>query len=104
MLKQILIYLILTIAVVILAKYVHLLIVYIDIIYTYLHITIAPIFSKSGLGLVFSKVVLLILIPVLLASVPALSYRLIKGSDMPCFIEITWCLWLVLVLSNIMIH
>ncbi len=104
MLKQIVIYLILTLAVILFAKYVHLLIVYIDIIYTYLHITIAPIFSHGGLGLLFSKMILYILIPVSLASVPAFAYRLIKGGDMPYFIEITWCLWLILVLSNIMIH
>jgi hypothetical protein len=104
MLKQILIYLLLTIAVVLFAKYVHLLIVYIDIIYTYLHISIAPIFSKGGSGLFISKVVLLVVIPILLAGVPALVYRLIKGPDMPYFIEITWCFWLILVLSNIMIH
>lgn len=104
MLKQSLIYLVLSIVVVIFAKYIHVLIVYIDILYTYMHYKLSPIFNQGGIGGIVSKVTLLVLIPVVIAAIPALIYRLIKGSSMPCLIELTWCLWLVIVLSHILIR
>ncbi|HHF7348073.1 TPA: hypothetical protein ACPSKE_001250 [Legionella feeleii] len=104
MLRQSLIYLALSILVVIFAKYAHMLIVYIGMLYVFINVKLTPIFSQSGLGLMIRKVILLVLIPILIAAVPALTYRLIKGNDMPYLIEFTWCLWLVIVLSNILIH
>lgn len=104
MLKQSLIYLVLSILVVLFAKYLHVLIVYIDIFYTYVHLKLGPYFAKGGLGHFMSKVILLVIIPVLIACIPALLYRLIKGTNMPYLVELTWCLWLVIVLSNILIR
>lgn len=104
MLRLSLIYLLLSILVVIFAKYAHMIIVYIGMLYAFINVKLTPIFSQSGLGLMIRKMILLVFIPVLIAAVPALTYRLVKGKDMPYLIEFTWCLWLVIALSNILIH
>ncbi|KTC87589.1 MULTISPECIES: hypothetical protein [Legionella] len=104
MLRPALIYLLLSIVVVIFARFAHMLIVYIDMLYAFINIKLTPIFSQGGLGLVFRKVILLVAIPVIIAAIPALSFRLVKGKEMPYFIELTWCLWLVIVLSNVLIR
>ncbi|QRN04420.1 hypothetical protein GH742_11320 [Legionella sp. MW5194] len=104
MLRQSLIYLALSILVIVFAKYAHLLIVYIDMFYAYVNLKLAAVFSHTGIGLLIRKVILLTLIPILLASVPALIYRPIRGKPMPYLLELTWCLWLIIVLSNLLIH
>lgn len=104
MLRQSLIFLLLSILVVVFAKYAHLLIVYIDMLYTWINIKLTPVFSQTGMGIVIRKVILLVLIPVFIALIPALIYRLVRGGQMPYFLELTWCLWLVIVLSNVLIH
>lgn len=104
MVKQSLLYLILSILVVIFAKYAHLLIVYIAMAYTYANVKLMPIFSSTAVGIMLRQVLTLVLIPVIIAAIPALSYRLIKGKSMPYFIEVTWLIWLVLVLCKVLIH
>lgn len=104
MLRQSLIYLLLSILVVVFAKYAHALIVYIDMFYVWINWAVSPLFRQIGLGDAISKIIILILVPVIIAAIPALIYRLIKGRDMPGMIELTWCLWLIIVLSNILIH
>ncbi|MGC1182677.1 hypothetical protein [Legionella sp.] len=104
MLRQSLIYLLLSILVVVFAKYAHLVIVYIDVFFTYVNIKLTPIFSQTGWGLVIRKILVLALLPVVLTTIPALIYRAIKGSDMPHFIAITWILWTILVLSDILVR
>ena len=104
MLKQSIIYLVLSICIVIFAKYAHLLIVYIDLIYTFINIKLAPIFSNSAVGMLIREVISLTVLPILIVAVPALIYRGIKGQHMPHFIGITWVLWLIIVLSKILIH
>lgn len=104
MLKQSFIYLGLSILIVLFAEYAHLMIVYIDMLYAYVNVKLAPIFSHSDLGIMIRKVFSLLLIPVTIASIPALLYRLFKGRPMPYFIELTWFLWLILVLSKILIQ
>lgn len=104
MLRQSLIYLLLSILVVVFAKFAHMLIVYIDMLYAYINVKLTPIFSHGGLGVTIRKVLLLVFIPIIIAAIPALIYRLIKGHEMPYFIELIWCLWLVIVLSNILIR
>lgn len=86
------------------SKYTHVLIVYFDMLYTYVNLTLIPIFSNTDLGIFIRKVVSLVLIPVGIAAIPALVYRLIKGKQLPYFFEITWVLWLVIALSKILIH
>lgn len=102
--RQSLIYLILSIVVVLFAQYVHLLIVYIDMFYTFINLKLAPIFSNSGSGVMIRKVISLVILPIFIAAIPALIYRVIKGQSMPYFIEITWFLWLVIVLSKVLIR
>ena len=102
--KQGIIYLLLSIIVVLFAQYVHLLIVYIDVFYTFINLKLAPIFSNSDVGILIRKVISLVLIPVVIAAIPALIYRAIKGKQMTYFIEIAWFLWLVIVLSKVLIQ
>ncbi|KTC73049.1 hypothetical protein Lbir_1101 [Legionella birminghamensis] len=104
MLRQSLIYLVLTILVVVFARFAHTLILYIDLFYTYINIKLTPLFTHTGVGVLIRKIILLTFIPVIIALVPALIYRPIKGKPMPYFLELTWCLWLVIVLSNILIR
>ncbi|MGQ3890388.1 hypothetical protein [Legionella sp. CNM-4043-24] len=104
MLKQGLVYLLVSILVVVFAQYLHIVFAWVDQFYHYIDSLLSPIFNKGGIGNIICRVILLTIIPVLLAAVPALLWRLIKGSDMPHFIALTWGLWLVIVLSNIVIR
>ena len=104
MLKQIIIYLLLSILVVLFAEQVQTLIVYIDYLYTFVNVWLAPVFSQSQLGVLIRKVVSLILIPIVIAGIPALIYRLVKGKNMPYFIQLTWLIWLIIVLSKVLIR
>ena len=104
MLKQSLIYLLLSILVILFSKYAHLLIVYIDVAYTFINLKLAPVFSSSDLGVLFRKIVSLVVLPIAIAAIPALVYRLVKDKNMTIFIEFTWLLWLIIVLSKVLIH
>lgn len=104
MLRQSLIYLLLSILVVVFSKYAHLLIVYIDMFFTYVSVKLTPIFSPTGWGLIIRKVLVLMLIPIIITAIPALIYRAIKGREMPHFIAITWVIWTIIVLSDILIR
>ncbi|WP_133130354.1 hypothetical protein [Legionella yabuuchiae] len=103
MLKQGFIYLLLSIIIVVFAEYAQMIIVYLDMLYTFVNLKLAPVFSQSELGIMIRRVFSLVIIPILIAAIPALIYRLIKGKNMPYFIQITWLLWLVIVLSKILI-
>ena len=104
MLRHAFIYLLLSILVVLFATYAHLAVVYIDMFFTYINLKLTPIFSQTGWGLVVRKMLVLVLLPVAITAVPALVYRLIKGSNMPHFIAITWVIWTVIVLSDILVR
>ncbi len=104
MLRHSLIYLALSILVVIFAKYAHLLIVYIDMFFTYINWKLTPIFSQTGWGLIIRKILVLMLLPIVLTGIPALIYKAIKGGMMPHFIAIVWVLWTIIVLSDILIR
>lgn len=97
-----LIYLLCSIMAVVFAKYIHAALIYIDVFYTYLNVQLAPIFSTTESGVLILKIVILTVLPVLIAGTPALIYRLIKGKNMPYFMEITWFLWLIIVLSKLL--
>lgn len=104
MLKQSIVYLILSMLIVIFAQYAHLLVVYVVMLYTYLMIHITPLFSGSQYGILIRNVLSLVLIPVIIAGIPALIYRAIKGQTMPYFFELTWGLWLIIVMGKILIR
>ncbi|AGH53452.1 hypothetical protein LPE509_01361 [Legionella pneumophila subsp. pneumophila LPE509] len=44
------------------------------------------------------------LLPIIIAGIPALIYRALKGKDMPHFIAIVWIIWTIIVLSDILIR
>jgi hypothetical protein len=73
-------------------------------LYTYANLIISPIFSKTDLGIVIKRVCSLVLIPIVIASIPALLYRIIKGHNMPYFIHTTWVLWFIIVISKVLIQ
>lgn len=103
MLKQSLIYLILSILVVIFARYVHLLVVYLDICYTYANLALAPLFSHSEASVLLRGVIILTLLPIIITGIPALIYRAFKGGLMPYYFEATWMIWFLIVISKIII-
>jgi hypothetical protein len=103
MLKQGLFYLILSIIVVAFARYAHLLVVYLDIFYTYLNVKFTPLFSTNEAGILLRSVIILTLLPIAITTVPALVYRALKGKLMPYYFEATWIVWFTIVISKIII-
>ena len=103
MLRQSLIYLLLSVLVVVFARYANLMIVYIDMFFTFVNLKLAPVFNTTGWGLVIRKMLVLMILPLIIAGIPALIYRAIKGSEMPHFIALVWVLWTVIALSDIVI-
>ena len=104
MLKQSVIYLILSIIIILFAQYAHLVMVYIVMAYTFVSIKLTPLFSGTPSGIMIRNVLTLVLLPVIIAGTPALIYRAIKGHTMPYFFEITWVLWLIVVLGKVLIR
>ncbi|HBI22104.1 MAG TPA: hypothetical protein DDY37_05915 [Legionella sp.] len=104
MLKQSIIYLVISILLVLFAEYAHALIVYIVMFYTYVMIQLTPIFNAGSSGILFRKIIVLTLLPVIIVGIPALIYRAIKGRDMPYFFESVWFLWLIIVLSKVVVR
>lgn len=104
MAKQLLIYIIASIAVVFFSHFVHSFLITINALYTLIYAKLEPIFSHGGLNPLTRQVILLVGIPVMIAAIPALSFHLVRGKEMPYFIELTWCLWLVILLSHLLAH
>ena len=104
MARQTLIYILLSLVIVLFSKYFHLLIVYLDMLYTYVNVHIIPVFNQTPLALFIIKVAILALLPISLAAIPAIGYRLVKGKTIPHFIALTWIIWLIIVLSKVLIH
>lgn len=104
MLKQSIIYLVLSILVVFFARYFHLLIVYIGMGYAFLNVQLMPLFNALSLNLMLRNVVSLSLLPIILVGIPALAYRGIKGQTMPYLIESAWIVWLIIVLSKLLVR
>ncbi len=100
LLKQSVAYFVLSLLVVLCAKYIHLAIVYLDMIYTYLNVLIVPYIAGAWVR----NVLIMISLPLILTAIPAIIYRLIKKANMPYFLESVWILWLVFVLSNVLIQ
>ena len=103
MLKQLLIYLLVSIFVVFFASYVHMILVYLDIFYTWSNVKLAVIFSQTPMGILTRKIFILTLIPIIISGIPAITYRLVAKKNMPYFFEITWIIWLMIVLAKILI-
>lgn len=104
MLKSTALYFILSILVVFFAKYAHVITAYIALAYTYCNYFLAPIFSAKPLFITLRQVIALVILPLIITGVPALIYQAIKHRNMPYFVESTWIVWLIIVLSKILIY
>lgn len=102
--RQSIIYLILSILVIIFAKFINMLLVYMAMLYAYFNVLLHPLSDYLGLNKEIYEIILLVFIPVLIMAIPALFYQLMKKRLLPYFYEITWVLWLSLVLSHLLIH
>lgn len=96
LLKQSIAYFMLSFLVVFFAKYVQLGTHYIAQFYSQLNLQLAPYLTNDAAR----HILLMVLIPITAAGIPALTYRLIKKQNMPHYLICTWVLWLILVLSN----
>lgn len=85
-------------------KFPKLLVLSINELYIYFKVHLTQAFARIGLSGALAKIILLIAIPMIIAAVPALVYRFVKGGMMPYFFTITWGIWLVIVLSHILTH
>ena len=102
--RQIFVYLMLSILVVIFSKYFHLLIIYIDTFFTWANLKLSPVFSSTGWGLIIRKTLVLMILPIVITAIPALVWRAVRGHEMPHFIYTTWVVWTIIVLSDILIR
>jgi hypothetical protein len=96
LLKQTTVYLILSLLVVFFAKYVQLGTHYIAQFYANINLLLVPYLSHDATR----HILMMVLIPVIIAGIPAIVYRLIKKQNMPYYLICTWALWIILVLSN----
>lgn len=103
MLKQSLIYLILSFTLLFFATYAKLFFVYVNIIYSYINLGLENLFGSSFGGELVRDIITLMLVPLILAGLPALIYWLIKRKTMPYFLELLWLFWLILAISSYLI-
>lgn len=104
MIKQALFYLLISIVIVIFATQIQTVLLYINIIYDNVNIKLAPIFSATYSGIIFRKTFTLLLLPLMITGIPAITYRMLQGKTMPYLLEATWMVWLILVLASILIQ
>lgn len=103
MVRQAIIYLIISIIIVLFASQIQKILTLINVIYDVVNAKLAPIFSSSSPGIIFRQTFTLLLLPVFVTGIPAIAYRLIQGKTMPYFLESTWIVWLTLVLATVLI-
>lgn len=104
MTKQILLYIFLTILAVLCKKYLHTLIIYIDLAYAYINLKIDPLFQFLDLSHIWRNIMSMAFSPLLITGPPAVVYKLMKNKLMPHFFEITWLIWFIILISNILIR
>ncbi len=104
MLKQGLIYLGLSLLIIAFATYAKIFLVYVNLFYVYLNNVLLPLFGDGFWGELIRDMLTLVLTPFILAAIPALIYWAIKRKKMPYFIQLIWLFWLILALSNYLIH
>jgi len=104
MLKQIIFYLALSVLVVVFSSYFAMGIIKIDHLYIWLNLKLSSVFSHSTAGLTVQQVIVLMSLPLVVAGIPALAYRVVKGGNMPYFLNAVWLVWLIVVLSKVAIQ
>ena len=103
MLPQFLYYFIASVLFIMGGRYVHMALIQLNNFYTYCDHLMRPIFNQAGVGHLVHQILLVILIPLILVTPIALIYRLVKGQKFPYLIQLTWGVWLILILS-ILLH
>lgn len=98
-----LVYLVLSILVVIFAKYVNEAVNFVVYLYDYIDDCLDVLFSNSPAGILSRSSFALVVCPLLITGVPAIIYYAIKRTKMPYFIEVTWLIWMIVVLGNTII-
>lgn len=101
--KQGLIYLGLSIIVIFMARFVQQGLVYLNIAYYHLNLKLTEIFHIFSLPSEFHRVAALVLLPLIITGIPALLYRLFRKKPMPHFIEMTWLVWFIIVVSKVLL-
>lgn len=104
MLNQSILYLVLSLLLVLLQKYAKLVLVYINLIVSKISTLLSPVLTEIGFGNPLQKILLLALIPVAITAVPAGIYYFFYRKTMPYYFQLTWGVWLVVVLSNLLIR
>ena len=61
------------------------------------------IFAGGKIGMMVKEVVALVLIPLIIAAIPAIIYWFIKRQHMPYFADILWVTWIML-LTSVALH
>ena len=95
------IYIILSILAIFFSRYTGLIVGYIVSFYQLIDTHLAVFFSTTSSGLELRHIFTLVVCPLIITGIPAMVYRYIKGSPMPYFLEATWLVWILLVLSNL---
>ena len=95
-------YLVLSIFVILCAQYTQIAATYVVDFYNHIDTSIAIFFSYTPSGLALRHIVALVIGPLIVTGIPALIYRMVKHTPMPHFIEITWLVWITIVLSNLL--
>lgn len=103
MIKQSIIYFLLSLVVILFAGYAKALLAYANVLYMYINTALMPLFGQGYMGEAFRDMFTLLLTPLILAGIPALIYWIVKRSKMPYFIELTWLLWLTFAMSSYLI-
>lgn len=97
------IYIILSVFVILFAKYINEALVFLISFYDYIDVHLSILFNKSSTAILYRKTIALVLCPLIITGTPALVYYAIKRKKMPNFIEATWLVWLIIVLGNFLI-
>lgn len=102
MLKHISAIIVLSFLLLIFANHAQQLLSYIDNAYTLLNSKLSYIFSSSPVGNTTQEALSLLVIPFIIAGIPATIYWLIKRSLMPYFYHGVWIVWIILFTSLIL--
>lgn len=95
MLKQIIAIIILSLAFILAMSYAHEGLQLLLSIHTWIADLLTDVFSGGDTGNMIRELIALLLPPILVVSIPALAYWILKRSWFPYFMECVWVIWLV---------
>lgn len=91
-----------SVVVILFAQYTHIVAASAIKYYVYVDSALEIFFTHSHTALKLRHITALFISPLILTGIPALTYHAIKHKSLPYFIEITWFVWVVIALSNIL--